>query len=45
MTGLAITLGVNQGWVCYEIPAQAANGKLTLAYSGDGSQQEIVVKK
>ncbi len=45
MTGLVMIMGVNQGWVCYEIPAQAANGKLTLSYYGEGSQQEIVVKK
>jgi hypothetical protein len=44
MTGLEIKLGVNGGWVCYEIPAQAAQGKLTLAYTGEGSQQQIVVK-
>ena len=45
MTGLEIKIGVNEGWVCYEIPAQAANGKLTLTYNGEGSQQEIIVKK
>jgi hypothetical protein len=36
---------VNEGWLCFEIPTQAANGKLTLAYTADGSQQEIVLKK
>jgi len=45
MTGLEIKFGVNEGWVCYEIPAQVANGKLTLTYIGDGSQQSIVVKQ
>jgi hypothetical protein len=45
MTGLEIKLGVNEGWICYEIPAQAAEGKLTLTYTGEGSQQEIIVKK
>ncbi len=45
MTGLELQLGEYQGWICYEIPAQAANGKLTLVYAGEGSQQEIVVKK
>jgi Domain of unknown function (DUF4352) len=44
LTGLAIVFGVNQGWICYEIPAQAADGKLTLSYSAAGSQQEIAVK-
>jgi hypothetical protein len=41
MTGLEIRLGQNQGWVCFEIPASAAGGKLTLVYSGAGSQQQI----
>ena len=45
MTGLQLQLGVYEGWICYEIPATAANGKLTLNYNGQGSQQEIVVKK
>ena len=45
MTGLEIKLGQNTGWVCYEVPAQAASGKLSLVYNADGSQQEIVVKK
>lgn len=45
ITGLEITFGVNEGWLCYEIPAKAADGKLTLTYNGEGSQQEIVVKK
>jgi hypothetical protein len=45
LTGLEIKLGVNEGWICYEIPAQAAKGKLTLTYNAEGSQQEIVVKK
>jgi hypothetical protein len=44
LTGLEIKFGENEGWVCYEIPAQAADGALTLIYSGEGSQQEIVVK-
>jgi len=45
MTGLKIQFGVNTGWICYEIPAQAANGKLTLLYNGEGSQQVIIIKK
>jgi hypothetical protein len=44
MTALEIKLGENEGWVCYEMPAKAAEGKLSLVYSGDGSQQEIEVK-
>jgi hypothetical protein len=44
MTSLAITSGVNKGWIGYEIPAQVANDKLTLTYSAQGSQQEITVK-
>lgn len=45
MTGLEIKFGEYEGWLCYEIPAQAANSGLTLIYSAEGSQQEIVVKK
>ena len=45
MTGLELILGENEGWICYEIPAQAANGKLTLTYNAEGSQQEIIIKK
>jgi len=44
MTGLEIKFGVNEGWLCYEIPAQVANEKLTLTYNAEGSQQEIIVK-
>ena len=45
MTGLELKFGENEGWVCYEIPAQAAQTTLTLVYSGEGSQQTLVVKK
>ena len=45
LTGLPLQVGSHQGWVCYELPEQAANGALTLVYSGEGSQQEITVKK
>lgn len=45
MTGLAIKFGENEGWLCYEIPVKAADGKLTLSYNVEGSRQEIVVKK
>jgi hypothetical protein len=44
MTGLEIKIGSHTGWACFEIPAQAANGKLTLTYTADGSQQEVTVK-
>jgi|WetSurMetagenome_2_1015567.scaffolds.fasta_scaffold126946_2 hypothetical protein len=44
MTNLEIKFGENTGWVCYEIPAQAAQGKLSLIYSAEGSQQVIVIK-
>ena len=44
MTGLELKIGANEGWVCYEIPAGAADGKLSLVYSGTGSQQEITIK-
>jgi hypothetical protein len=45
MTGLEIRLGSNEGWVCYEIPAKATGGKLILAYTAGGSQQEIILPK
>lgn len=45
MTGLALQIGKHEGWVCFEIPKQAAEGKLTLVYTGEGSQQEISINK
>jgi hypothetical protein len=45
ITGLELIVGENEGWMCYEIPAQAANGKLTLIYIGEGSWQESQIKK
>ena len=45
ITGLELRLGEYSGWMCYEIPAAAASGKLTLAYTAEGSQQEIVMQK
>lgn len=44
MTGLEIKFGENEGWLCYEIPAEAADGSLSLVYSAEGSQQEINIK-
>jgi hypothetical protein len=45
ITGLQLRLGEYTGWMCYQIPASAAKGKLTLAYAGEGSQQEIPLQK
>jgi hypothetical protein len=45
ITGLQLRLGEYRGWLCYEIPASAAMGKLTLAYTAEGSQQEISLQK
>ena len=45
ITGLELRFGQNIGWMCYEIPASVATGKLTLAYTAEESQQEIVVQK
>jgi hypothetical protein len=45
ITGLQLRLGEYAGWMCYEIPASAATGKITLAYTAEGSQQETVLKK
>lgn len=44
ITGLELQIGEHQGWLCFEIPAQAAKGKLTLVYSAEDSQQNIVLK-
>jgi hypothetical protein len=44
ITGLQLRLGKYSGWLCYEIPAAAAHGKLTLAFTGQGSPQEITVQ-
>ncbi|MGB8212031.1 MAG: hypothetical protein WCE68_00600 [Anaerolineales bacterium] len=45
ITGLELRLGQYTGWLGYEIPASAAKGELTLAYTAEGSQQEIVLQK
>jgi hypothetical protein len=45
LTGLPLRFGENSGWVCYQIPAAVATGKLTLEYSAEGSLQEIVLQK
>ncbi len=45
ITGLQLRLGDYTGWMCYQIPASSATGKLTLAYTGEGSRQEILLKK
>jgi hypothetical protein len=45
MTGLEIRFGENTGWLCYEIPASSATGKLVLSYKAEESKQEIVLQK
>jgi hypothetical protein len=45
ITGLELRFGENTGWMAYEIPASAAAGKLTLAYTAQESQQELVLQK
>jgi hypothetical protein len=45
ITGLELRFGENTGWLCFEIPASVATGTLTLAYTAEESQQEIVLKK
>jgi len=45
ITGLELRMGENSGWMCYEIPSSAAAGKLNLAYTAQGSQQEIALQK
>jgi hypothetical protein len=41
LSGLEIRFGDQSGWVCFEVPASAANGKLEMVYSGSGSQQTL----
>jgi len=45
MTGLPIRFGENEGWVCFELPASAAKGKLYLQYSTSEGQNKIEIKK
>jgi hypothetical protein len=45
LTGLQLRLGDYTGWMAYQILASAATGKLTLAYTGEGSQQELLLQK
>jgi hypothetical protein len=45
ITGLELRFGENSGWMAYEIPTSAAAGKLILAYTAEGNQQEIVLQK
>lgn len=44
LTGLVIRFGEDEGWVCFEIPAAAAKGQLTLTYQGSASQQQITLR-
>jgi hypothetical protein len=45
LTGLQLRLGDYTGWMAYQIPASAATRKLTLVYTGEGSQQELLLQK
>jgi hypothetical protein len=45
LTGLTIRFGENEGWVCFEIPAEAANGRLFLVHTTGEGQQKIEIKK
>ncbi len=45
ITGLELRFGENSGWMAYEIPASTASGKITLAYTAPGNQQEIILQK
>jgi hypothetical protein len=44
MTGLSIRFGENSGWVCFEIPQEAAKGKLFLVYSNAEEEQKLEIK-
>jgi hypothetical protein len=45
LTGLQLRLGDYAGWMCYQNPVSAATERLTLVYTGEGSQQEILLQK
>lgn len=36
-----VTLGKNEGSICFELPKQQASGKLTLCYDSDGATASI----
>ena len=36
-----LTLGKNEGYLCFELPEQEASGKLTLCYASDDAQYSI----
>jgi hypothetical protein len=45
ITGLELRFGENSGWMAYEIPASVAAGQLTLVYTVEEGQQELVLQK
>ncbi len=45
MTGLPFRFGETKGWICFEVPQAAANGKLYLAYTSDEGQQKYEIEK
>lgn len=45
MPGVELKLGETEGWICFEISQQAADGQLVLLYEAEGSQQELVVQR
>lgn len=45
MTGLTIRFGENKGWICFEIPKTAAEGKLSLVHTTTEGTQRLEIKK
>jgi hypothetical protein len=45
ITGLELRFGENSGWMAYEIPSSVVAGQLTLVYTAQESQQELVLQK
>jgi hypothetical protein len=45
MTGLPIRFGEGEGWVCFELPQTAVDGKLYLVYTSNEGQQKYEIKK
>ena len=43
MAGTDIKIGSKSGWICFEIPADSAEGALTLLYKEEGQEIELLV--
>ncbi len=44
MTGLPIRFGETKGWICFEVPQTAVDGKLFLVYTSSEGQQKYEIE-